>query len=153
MHHNSMLIKIQPDAKVCRYLFTVKSLYIFRVSQHPPSGVLKTVQIRAHWRDVAVPILWPVPEAVVTVCSTPDGGCCDTRNMQSDFAINKYLHTVASSWIFINIALSITDCFVQRQLWMVGLEGLWKKTVFVTFYLLTQHLLKVLSETTKISFY
>jgi len=38
-----MLIKIQPDATVCRYLFTAKSLYTFRVSQHPSSGVLKTV--------------------------------------------------------------------------------------------------------------
>jgi len=39
----SMLIKIQPDATVFRYLFTSKSLYMFRVSQHPSSGVLKTV--------------------------------------------------------------------------------------------------------------
>ena len=31
----SMLIKIQPDATVCRYLFTAKSLYMFWVSQHP----------------------------------------------------------------------------------------------------------------------
>jgi hypothetical protein len=38
-----MLIKIQPDATVCRYLFTAKSIYMFRVSQHPSSGVLKTV--------------------------------------------------------------------------------------------------------------
>ena len=38
-----MLIKIQPYATVCRYLFTAKSLYVFRVSQHPSSGVLKTV--------------------------------------------------------------------------------------------------------------
>jgi len=38
-----MLIKIQPDATVCRYLFTAKSLYMFRVSQHPLSGVPKTV--------------------------------------------------------------------------------------------------------------
>jgi len=43
VHHNSMLIKIQPDATVCRYLFTAKSLYMFRVSQHPSSRVLKTV--------------------------------------------------------------------------------------------------------------
>ena len=43
MHRNSTLIKIQPDATVCRYLFTAKSLYMFRVSQHPSSGVLKTV--------------------------------------------------------------------------------------------------------------
>jgi len=38
-----MLIEIQPDATVCRYLFTAKSLNIFRVSQHPSSGILKTV--------------------------------------------------------------------------------------------------------------
>ena len=31
------------DATVCRYLFTLKLLYMFRVSQHPSSGVLKTV--------------------------------------------------------------------------------------------------------------
>jgi len=43
MHHNSMLIKIQPDLTVCRYLFTAKSLYMFRVQQHPLSGALKTV--------------------------------------------------------------------------------------------------------------
>jgi len=40
---NLILIKIQPDATICRYLFTAKSLYMFRVSQHPSSGVLKTV--------------------------------------------------------------------------------------------------------------
>ena len=71
-----MLIKIQLDAKVCRYLFTVKSLYMFRVSQHQSSGVLKTVNAAAgtghntgtatslqrdpigpRWREVAVPVL------------------------------------------------------------------------------------------------
>jgi len=75
-----LLIKIQPDATVCRYLFTAKSLYMFRVSQHPSSGVLKTVTattgtghntgtatslqrglIRPRWREVAV------SDAVVTV--------------------------------------------------------------------------------------
>jgi len=43
VHHNSILIKIQLDAAVGRYLFTVKSLYMFRVSPHPSSGVHKTV--------------------------------------------------------------------------------------------------------------
>jgi len=68
-----MLIKIQPDARVCRYLFTAKTLYMFWVSQHPSSGVLKTVTaasgtghntgtatslpIRPHWREVALPVL------------------------------------------------------------------------------------------------
>ena len=70
---------------------------MFRVSQHPSSGVLKTVTAASgtghtigtapsfptwpRWKEVAGPILWPVPEAAVTVFSTPDGGCCDTRNM------------------------------------------------------------------------
>jgi hypothetical protein len=35
--------KIQLDATVRRYLFTAKSLYMFRASQRPSSGVLKTV--------------------------------------------------------------------------------------------------------------
>jgi len=39
----AVLIKIQPDATICKYLFTAKSLYMFRASQHPSSGVLKTV--------------------------------------------------------------------------------------------------------------
>jgi len=70
------LIKIQPDATVCRNLFTAKSLYMFRVSPHPLSGVLKTVTaasgtghnigtatslqrgpMRPRWREVAVPVL------------------------------------------------------------------------------------------------
>jgi len=108
--------------------FTAKSLYMFRVSQHQPSGVVNTVTaasgrghntgtaaslqrglIRPRWREAAVPILWPVPEAATTVFSTPDDGCCDTRNMYSDFAVNKYLHTVASSWIFINTELWCTE--------------------------------------------
>ena len=33
------------------------------------------------WREVAAPVSWPVPEAAVTVFSTPDDGCCDTQNM------------------------------------------------------------------------
>jgi len=70
-----MLIKIQLDATVRRYLFTAKSLYMFRVSLHPPLGVLKTVtaatgtghnigtatslqrgQIWPRWREVAVAV-------------------------------------------------------------------------------------------------
>jgi len=41
----------------------------------------KPFPIRPRWREVAVPVLWPVPEAAATVFSTPDDGCCDTRNM------------------------------------------------------------------------
>ena len=39
-----MLIKIQLEATVCSLVyFTANSLYMFRVSKHPSSGVLKTV--------------------------------------------------------------------------------------------------------------
>jgi len=74
---------MQPDATVRIYLFTAMSLYMFRVSQNPSSGVLKTVTaasgtghnigaatwldrdwfvhkpvpIRPRWREVAAPIL------------------------------------------------------------------------------------------------
>ena len=33
VHHDSMLIKVQLDATVCRNLFTATSLYMFRVSR------------------------------------------------------------------------------------------------------------------------
>ena len=89
------------DATVCMYLFISKLLYKFQVSQHPSSGVLKTIPaasstghttctttplcglvlIRPSWRRVAVQVVWPVPEAAGTVFSTPDDGCCDIRNM------------------------------------------------------------------------
>ena len=95
-----LIQKVQLDATICRHLFTAKSLYMFRASQHPSSGVLKTVTatsgighntgaatsfqrglIRPCWKEVAAPVLWPIPEVAVTVFSTPDDGCCDARNM------------------------------------------------------------------------
>ena len=42
---------------------------------------LQRGQIMPRWSEVAAPVLWPVPEAAVTVFSAPDDGCCDTRNM------------------------------------------------------------------------
>jgi len=49
------------DATVCRYLFTAKLLYMFRVSpQHPSSGVLKTVPAASgtgHTTCTAIPLL------------------------------------------------------------------------------------------------
>ena len=75
-----MLIKVQLNATVCRHLFTAQSLYMFRVSQHPSSGVLKTVSAtsgighvtgtaisfqcglvrrvltRPRWKEIAVPV-------------------------------------------------------------------------------------------------
>ena len=68
--------KVQLDATVRRHLFTATSLYMFRASQHPSSGALKTLTatsgighnigtatsfqrglIRLRWKEVAVTIL------------------------------------------------------------------------------------------------
>jgi len=63
---------------------------MFRVSQHTSSGILKTVTAASgigHNIGTATSLQRGligtgfVPEAVVTVFSTPDDGCCDTRNM------------------------------------------------------------------------
>ena len=71
------------------YFFSA-SLYMFRVSSHPSSGVHKTVTTAsgtgriigvATATEVATLMIRPVPEAVVTVLCTPDDGCDDTRNM------------------------------------------------------------------------
>jgi len=44
VHHNLYKIKDQLDATECSLIyFTAKSLYMFRVSQHSSSGVLKSV--------------------------------------------------------------------------------------------------------------
>ena len=75
------------------YLLQNHSTYIGCPS-HPSSGVYKTVTaasgishgirattflqrglIRPRWRKVVAQILWPVPEAAVTVLCTPDDGC------------------------------------------------------------------------------
>ena len=84
---HSILIKIQLDATVCSLIyFIAKSLYMFRVSQHPPSGVLKTVTAASgtgHNIGTATSLqrgligTWPRwREAAVTVFSA-----VDTRNM------------------------------------------------------------------------
>ena len=92
-----ILIKLQRDARVCRYLFTAESLYMFRVSTVPIIRSTKTVTAASatdhnigtatsfqrgqigtwpRWREGGqVPTLWHVPETAVTVFSTPDDGC------------------------------------------------------------------------------
>ena len=66
----------QLDATVCRHLFTAKSLYMFRASQHPSSGALKTVTATSgigHNTGTAT--------SNVVRNSAHDDGCCDARNM------------------------------------------------------------------------
>ena len=122
--HFSVLIKIQLDATVCRYLFTAKSLYMFQVSQHPKSGVLKTVTAASGtvhnitwsgrdpvptwpcWREVAVPILWPVLEAardrgstvVKLLCYKSEGRWFDPSWCQWIFHWHKILPIALWPW-------------------------------------------------------
>jgi len=74
VHHNS--VNKNPTRCNSIQIFTAKPLYMFHVSQHPSSGVLKTVTaasgtghnigtdtslqrglIRPRWKEVAVPVL------------------------------------------------------------------------------------------------
>jgi len=82
----SILIKIRIDGTLCRYLYlqnhstcfgchsTHHQEYIKTVTAASGTGhntgtatSLQRVPIGPRWREVAVPILWPVPEAAVTV--------------------------------------------------------------------------------------
>ena len=67
---------------------------MFRVSQHPSSGVLKTVPAASgagHTTYTATPLQCGLigtgtssmtcTGGAGTVFNTPDDGCCDTRNM------------------------------------------------------------------------
>jgi len=61
---SSNINKVQQDATICRYLFTAKLLYMFRVSSHPSSVVHKTVTAAAGtghitYQDKEIPPAWP----------------------------------------------------------------------------------------------
>jgi len=60
---------------------------MFRVSQRPSSGGLKTVTATSGiGHNTGTPVLWAIPEVAVTVFSTPDDGRCDARKW---FSVNK----------------------------------------------------------------
>ena len=57
----------------------VSGIIITHLQEHKTT--VTTVLIRPRWKEVAVPVLWPIPDVAVTVFSAPDDGCFDTRNM------------------------------------------------------------------------
>jgi len=63
------------DATVCRYLFTAKLLYMFRVSQHPSSGVLKTVTAASGTGQDSCPDQTMLEGSSGTSSMTCTGGC------------------------------------------------------------------------------
>jgi len=81
-------------------------MYINKIQQDATDAGIYLLQnhslIRPRWRKVVAQILWPVPEAAVTVLCSPDDGCDGhPKHVESDFVVNKYLHTVASCWILL----------------------------------------------------
>ena len=96
------------DATVCRYLFTAKLLYMFRVSKHPSSGVLKTLSAASGTGRTTC----TATSLQRSLIGTPDDGCCDSRNIKSNFAVNKYLHTVASVGFLFTLVLIRLDLLI-----------------------------------------
>ena len=61
-------------------------------------------------------LLWPVAEAAVTVLCTPDNGCDGhPKHVESDFTVNKYLHTAATCWILL-ICRAMYSTFVIKRI-------------------------------------
>ena len=94
MHRNSILIRFNKTQQYAGVYLLQNYSICFGCPSHPSSGVHKTVNaasgighsiwgttflqrglIRPCRRKVAAQILWPWPEAAVTVLYTPDDGC------------------------------------------------------------------------------
>ena len=77
---------------------------------HPSSGVHKTVTAAsATQEEVCRPDIVTCTRGCNYSYILLVMGAVDARNMQSDFAVNKYLHTVASCWI------SLTQSYDERN--------------------------------------
>ena len=127
--------------------YSASSLYMFWVSTTPiirstqncnyslryctaTSLQRSQVGIWPRWREVGVPILWPIPEAVVTVFSTSDDRCGGhPKHVQWTCRIINRLRTVAFSWIFINIELWCTEPWASNWSMMLVIVHI---TVFLS---------------------
>ena len=78
-HISTINIKVQLDATVCSLIyFTAKSLYMFRVSQHPSSGVITTVTAASgtgHNIGTATSLQATLEGSSCTDIMTCTGGC------------------------------------------------------------------------------
>ena len=131
-----LLQNIQRDATVCRCLLLQNYSTRFGCPSRPSSGVHQTVTaasgtghsiramtfcqrclIRPRWQKVVALILWPIPEAAVTVWGTPDDGRGRRPKHVEKVCSNKHLHTVASCWILLiyNWNIVVFDCMYITQ--------------------------------------
>jgi len=102
-----MWIKNPTDATVCRYLFTAKLLYMFRVSQHPSSGVSKTVPAASgigHTTCTATPLLC----GLVWIS-------CTSRVLLMMGAVTPETCRVVLQWINVCILLHLLDIFIHIE--------------------------------------
>ena len=88
--------KIQRDATVCRCLFIAKLLHMFRVSIAPIIRSISNCNCSFWYTSYHVYQKLQLQFDVLLMM-----GAIDTRNMWSNFAVNKHLHTVASRWILL----------------------------------------------------
>jgi len=85
-------------------IYLLQSLYMFRVSKHPSSGVLKTVTATSgtgHNTGTATSLQRGL-QATLQFLGLLMMGALTPETCRVT-AVNKYLHTVASGCIFINI--------------------------------------------------
>ena len=97
-------INVQHDAAICRLLFSVTLLDMFRVSS-------------THHQEYQKLYLRPLVHVIVLVPLPADsvawsGWVLDTRNMSSSVTENKSLHIAASCWTFIDIEAWCTEPWV-----------------------------------------
>jgi len=121
VHRWSVLVIVQRDATQSS-LFIILQVHstCFGCQPHPTSGVHKTVTTASgtvqlppsnvaklawpRWREVAAQKIWSVPEAVVTVLCTPNGGCgWHPKHVEWTCRIINRLLCVASRWTIFNI--------------------------------------------------
>ena len=95
VHHKILSITVQQDASISSLFIYCKVTLITPIirctqncnyslgyrSYNRCSYLIPTWPTWPRCNEVAEPMIWPVPEAVVTVLFTPDDGCNDTRNM------------------------------------------------------------------------
>ena len=86
--------------------YSESSLYMFRVSTTPIIRSTQNCNYSLRYCSLAEQIIWPVPEAVVTVLCTPDDGCgWHPKHIEWTCRIIIRLLCVTSRWTTIDTVL------------------------------------------------